>query len=77
VFYPGRLVAHLYDPDGMLVKDIELTNVSPLELVTLDKTIEAPPGVTWLSVHLEDAQGSDRGALGQVHVNPQTRIHLK
>ncbi|HZT69033.1 MAG TPA: hypothetical protein VFC10_04705 [Terriglobia bacterium] len=77
VFYPGHLVVRLYDRDGMLIKDVDLMNVSPLELVTLDKTIETPSGVSWLSVHLEDAEGSDRGALGQVHVNPQERIQLK
>jgi hypothetical protein len=77
VFYPGRLIVHLYDRTGMHISDVPLMNVSPLDLVTLDKTIEVPPGVAWLSVHLEDAQGSDRGALGQVHVNPQEKIQLK
>ena len=77
VFYPGHLVAHLYDREGMSITDVTLMNVSPLDLVTLDKTIDAPPGVGWLSVHLVDAEGSDRGALGQVHVNPQEKIQLK
>lgn len=77
VFYPGRLVAHLYDHEGMHVKDVDLMSVSPLELVSLDQTINAPPQVGWLSVHLRDAQGSDRGALGQAHVNPQEKIQLK
>jgi hypothetical protein len=77
VFYPGQLVVHLNDREGMHISDIPLMNVSPLELVTLDKTIQVPPGVAWLSVHLEDAKGSDRGALGQVHVNPQEKIQLK
>jgi len=77
VLYPGHLVAHLYDHGGMHVKDVDLMDVSPLELVNLDKTIEAPPSVAWLSVHLVDAQGSDRGALGQVHLNPQEKIQLK
>ncbi|TAM81728.1 MAG: hypothetical protein EPN47_12980 [Acidobacteria bacterium] len=77
VFYPGRLIVHLYDREGMPISDVPLMNVSPLDLVTLDKTIEVPPGVEWISLHLEDAQGSDRGALGQVHVNPQEKIQLK
>jgi hypothetical protein len=77
VFYAGRLIVHLYDRQGMPITDVPLMNVSPLDLVTLDKTIEVPPGVAWLSVHLEDAQGSDRGALGQVHVNPEEKIRLK
>lgn len=77
VFYPGHLVVHLYDRQGMQITDVPLMDVSPLNLVTLDKTIDAPPGVGWLSVHLVDAQGSDRGALGQVHVNPQEKIQLK
>ncbi|HUY12294.1 MAG TPA: hypothetical protein VMX16_01525, partial [Terriglobia bacterium] len=77
VFYPGRLVAHLYDHEGMPVSKVALMNVTPLELVTLDKILQAPPAVAWLSVHLEDAQGADRGALGQVHLNPQESIQLK
>jgi hypothetical protein len=77
VFYPGRLVVHLYDREGMLIKDVPLMNVSPHDLVSLDKTIQSPPGVAWLSVHLVDPQGADRGALGQVHVNPPEKIQLK
>ena len=77
VFYPGRLVAHLYDYEGMLVSKVALMNVTPFELVTLDKILQVPPAVAWLSVHLEDAQGADRGALGQVHLNPQESIQLK
>lgn len=76
VFYAGHLIAHLYDREGMPVTDVPLMDVSPLDLITLDKSIEVPSGVAWLSVHLVDADGLDRGALGEVHVNPQETIQL-
>ena len=47
------------------------------DFITLDRTIDAPPTVAWLSIHLEDAQGRDTGALDQAHVNPQESIQLK
>lgn len=77
VLYPGHLVARLYDREGMHLKDVDLMNVSPLKLVNLDKTLDAPPSVAWLSIHLVDEDGSDRGALGQLHLNLQEKIQLK
>lgn len=76
VFYPGRLIARLY-AHSVNVQSIPLTTVSPLELITLDKTINAPAAVTRVTVHLEDLQGTDRGAVGETVVNAEEKIQLK
>ena len=38
--------------------------------VQLQTTVQAPPNTMRVSVHLVDAQGLDRGPLGEVLVNP-------
>lgn len=75
VFYAGTLVAHLYPGRELTQK---LTSVTPFEPVQLQTTIQAPPNISRVSVHLVDANGIDRGPLGEVLVNPpppqQTRF---
>jgi hypothetical protein len=69
VFYAGDLVVHYYGgrSDGSTAKLISVTPTEPAQLQT---TVQAPPGTTRVSVHVVDAQGVDRGLLGEVLVNP-------
>ncbi len=73
VFYPGRLVAHLYDAQGFALKSMELKKVDPQESVSLDTTISAPPEAARISLHLLDEHGLDRGSLGEVKVKKGSR----
>jgi hypothetical protein len=68
VFCAGRLLAHLYDAQGVALKTQEVRNADPLEAVSLDTTIPAPPETDRVSLHLLDEHGSDRGSLGEVEV---------
>ena len=68
VFYTGRLLAHLYDAQGVALKTLETTKADPLETVSLDTTIPAPPATDRVSMHLIDEGGLDRGSLGEVKV---------
>ncbi len=68
VFYPGHLVARLYDAQGFALKSQELTKVDPQESVSLDTIISAPSEATRISLHLLDEQGLDRGSLGEAKV---------
>ncbi len=71
VFYAGDLVAHLYPrPRGNEDNTVKLMSVTPTEPVQLQTTIQAPTNTTRVSVHLVDAEGLDRGPLGEVLVNP-------
>lgn len=72
VFFPGELIAHFYDQEGMQTATVRLQSVSPLSLVTLQQEIDAPPGTARVSIHLEDQSGSDRGLLGEAWINPGT-----
>ncbi|HTZ74746.1 MAG TPA: hypothetical protein VMB47_12555 [Candidatus Aquilonibacter sp.] len=67
VFYAGTLVAHLYP--GREVTQ-QLMPVTPFQPVHLQMTLQAPANIARVSVHLVDANGLDRGPLGEVLVNP-------
>ena len=69
VFFAGRLVAHLYDEHGASVGIMPLIQVDPTDLVQLDKELTPPAKSARISLHLEDAQGLDRGALQEVQVS--------
>jgi hypothetical protein len=68
VFFAGRLVAHLYDEHGTSVGTMPLTQVDPTELVVLQAELTPPTKSSRISLHLEDANGMDRGALQEVRV---------
>lgn len=68
VFYAGDLVAHFYGRGGGGIA--KLMSVTPTEQVQLQTTVQAPPHTTRVSVHLVDANGLDRGPLGEVSVTP-------
>jgi hypothetical protein len=48
-----------------------LMSVTPTEPIQLQTTVQAPPHTTRVSVHVVDANGLDRGPLGEVRVSPQ------
>jgi len=48
---------------------VPLTQVDPADLVQLDTELTSPAKSSRISLHLEDANGLDRGALQEVQVN--------
>jgi hypothetical protein len=68
VFFSGRLITHLYDDHGGSVGTIPLTQVDPTELVVLDTELTPPAKSFRISLHLEDANGLDRGSLQEVKI---------
>jgi hypothetical protein len=69
VFYSGRLVAHLYDEHGAALGTMPIVEVNPTEPVSLEIEISPDPKTARLSLHLEDSNGMDRGALQEVLVS--------
>jgi hypothetical protein len=74
VFFPGGLVVRLYDQQGASVGTVPLADVSPTELVTLQREISADAKATRLSIHLIDTHGVDRGLLGEVPLMPVEKL---
>jgi hypothetical protein len=70
-FYPGRLVARLYDEHGHLAATTPLMDVTPNERVMLEKKITAQGKCSRVSIHLIDEGGIDRGALQEVPLGAQ------
>jgi hypothetical protein len=68
VFFAGRLVAHLYNENGAGVGMMALNQVDPADLVVLETELTPPAKVSRLSLHLEDANGLDRGSIQEVKV---------
>jgi hypothetical protein len=74
VFYAGSVVAHYYDRGGSAIGTAKLIDVTPVQEVQLQSTVQAPPETFRVSVHLVEHsgvnQGLDRGLLGEAFVNP-------
>lgn len=68
VFFPGQLEIRYYDSRGLRLGTALIQEVSPLQLVTLQQTVQPPADVARVSLHLIDKHGSDRGPLGEVMV---------
>ena len=68
VLFSGHLVARLYNEHGAFLGTTSLANVDPTEVVSLDTEIAPAEKPARLSVHLEDENGVDRGALQEVHI---------
>jgi hypothetical protein len=68
VFFAGRLVAHLYNEHGASLGTMPLTQVDPTSLVLIETEITPPAKTSRISLHLEDANGLDRGSLQEVKV---------
>jgi len=64
------LVAHFYDDHGGSLGNIPLTQVDPTGLVELETELTPSGKPARISLHLEDANGLDRGSLQEVSVGP-------
>jgi hypothetical protein len=69
VFFAGHLVAHFYNERGGVLENIPVGDVDPSQLASLDTQVNATNKHARVSLHLEDAQGLDRGSLGEVVVS--------
>jgi hypothetical protein len=69
VFFAGRLVAHLYNEHGAGVGTMPLNQVDPADLAVLETELTPPAKISRISLHLEDANGLDRGSLQEVVVD--------
>jgi hypothetical protein len=68
VFFSGKLVARLYNQHGAAIGTVPVADVDPAELAPLAIEISATGNPGRVSLHLEDKNGLDRGALGEVRV---------
>ena len=68
VFFPGSLIAHVYDNAGLEASPISLQTVDPADPVELHCEIKPSRTAARVSLHLIDRQGTDRGSLGEVQV---------
>lgn len=68
IFFTGHLVAHLYDEHGHNLRVVPVLDVSPTELASLDIEIPSSESSTRVSLHLEDDNHLDHGALGEVAI---------
>jgi hypothetical protein len=68
VFFSGKLVARLYNQHGAAIGTVPVADVDPTELASLAIEIPATGNPGRVSLHLEDKNGLDRGALGEVRV---------
>jgi hypothetical protein len=68
VFFAGTLEARFYGRGGMRVGTARVVDVTPSKLIMLQQTVNAPPDTTRVSLHLVDANGLDRGPLGETMV---------
>jgi hypothetical protein len=69
VFFAGRLIAHLYNEHGASVGTTPLAQADPTDLVVLETELTPPAKSSRISLHLEDSNGLDRGALQEVQVS--------
>ena len=69
VFFAGHLVAHLYNEHGAILGTMPLAQVDPADPVLLETELDAPAKPSRISLHLEDQNGLDRGALQEVQVS--------
>jgi hypothetical protein len=72
VFFSGKLVAHFYGAGGKSMGTEPLAQVDPRNPVLLETTVTDPGQAGRISLHLVDAGGLDRGALGEVAVETST-----
>ena len=68
VFYPGNLVAYLYDTNGVRTRILQIQGASPLQLVDLNKEVAVSSAESRVSIYLVDEEGMDRGSLGETPI---------
>ena len=66
VFTPGTLEAQFANAIGQIIDHQTLAAVDPREVVRLDKTLSLPADAFRVSVLVRDAEGENRGFLGNV-----------
>jgi hypothetical protein len=69
VFFSGRLIAHFYSEHGTLLAAMPVANVNPTEVISLETEVTPPGKAARVSLHLEDENGVDRGALQEVRID--------
>jgi hypothetical protein len=74
VFFPGQLIAHLYNAEGLRIASIPLDSVSPVDPIELSKTIAAPAEASRISIHLIDSRGLDRGPLAEATISDPAEV---
>ena len=72
VFYTGKLVAHFYDQHGTAIATQVVGEADPRKAIELQFTVPDPGRTGRVSLHLVDANGSDRGALGETVIDSAT-----
>jgi hypothetical protein len=75
VFFSGKLVAHLYDTRGRPIGTRSLDHVDPRNPILLQVAVNDPGQTGRISLHLEDLNGLDRGALGEVGIETSAGNH--
>lgn len=68
VFFPGNLVARFYDESGSTTGVLTLAEANPTALAVLETEVTPPGNPKRVSLHLEDQNGLDRGALQEVSI---------
>lgn len=68
IFFAGQLTAHFYNDHGASLGTVPVAGVDPTKPVLLDSEIAPPGKPARVSLHLQDATGVDRGALGEVQI---------
>lgn len=68
VFFSGRLVAHFYDEHGAGLGGTRVADVKPTEAVALQAEVAPSGKPARVSLHLEDENGLDRGALQEIRI---------
>jgi hypothetical protein len=68
VFFSGKLVVRLYTQHGSAISTVPVADVDPAELASLAIEIPTTGNPGRVSLHLEDKNGMDRGALGEVYI---------
>ena len=72
VFFAGKLVAHLYNTYGTAIAMQALLQVDPRNPISLRIAIADPGRTHRISLHLVDANGLDRGTLGETALDSST-----
>jgi hypothetical protein len=69
VLWPGRLIAHFYNEHGASLGTMTLGRVDPTKALLLDSELTPPGKPARLSLHVEDPNGLDYGALDEVQLS--------
>jgi hypothetical protein len=71
VFFAGHLAARFYDEHGSFLGVVPVADVSPTDVVSIEKEVVPPGKAARVSLHLIDQSGLDRGSLNEVQISPE------